>query len=113
MSRSEKQGKKEQFKKGDLIICIKENGYFAGGVKSLGFSQQEQEMSVGVMLPGEYTFGTQAPERMTVVKGTLVVKRVEEVDWTTYSSGESFDVAGNSSFDLQVKEATAYLCEYL
>ncbi|HHY0366145.1 TPA: pyrimidine/purine nucleoside phosphorylase [Vibrio parahaemolyticus] len=94
-------------------MSIKENSYFAGGVKSLGFNQNGQDVSVGVMLPGEYTFGTQAPERMTVVKGALVVKRVGEADWTTYSSGESFDVEGNSSFELQVKDATAYLCEYL
>ncbi len=51
---------------------IKENSYFAGSVKSLGFNQKDQDVSVGVMLPGEYTFGTQAPERMTVVKGALV-----------------------------------------
>ncbi|MDF4605816.1 pyrimidine/purine nucleoside phosphorylase [Vibrio parahaemolyticus] len=94
-------------------MSIKENSYFAGGVKSLGFNQHGQDVSVGVMLPGEYTFGTQAPERMTVVKGALVVKRVGGADWTTYSSGESFDVEGNSSFELQVNDATAYLCEYL
>ncbi|EPR5145057.1 pyrimidine/purine nucleoside phosphorylase [Vibrio alginolyticus] len=91
---------------------IKENSYFAGSVKSLGFNRKDQDVSVGVMLPGEYTFGTQAPERMTVVKGALVVKRVGESDWTTYQSGEFFEVEGNSSFELQVKEATAYLCEY-
>ncbi|NAW82289.1 DUF1255 family protein, partial [Vibrio sp. V43_P6S15P86] len=85
---------------------------FAGSVKSLGFNQNDQDVSVGVMLPGEYTFGTQAPERMTVVKGALVVKRVGESDWTTYQSGEFFEVEGNSSFELQVKDATAYLCEY-
>lgn len=38
-------------------MSIKENSYFAGGVKSLGFNQQGQDVSVGVMLPGEYTFG--------------------------------------------------------
>ncbi|WP_133146886.1 pyrimidine/purine nucleoside phosphorylase, partial [Vibrio lentus] len=52
-------------------------------------------------------------ESRPVVKGALIVKRVGDDDWTTYQSGESFDVAGDSSFDLQVKEATAYLCEYL
>ncbi|EPN4954619.1 pyrimidine/purine nucleoside phosphorylase [Vibrio diabolicus] len=93
-------------------MSIKENSYFAGNVKSLGFNQNDQDVSVGVMLPGEYTFGTQAPERMTVVKGALVVKRVGESDWTTYQSGEFFEVEGNSSFELQVKDATAYLCEY-
>ncbi|MFH4529036.1 pyrimidine/purine nucleoside phosphorylase [Vibrio diabolicus] len=93
-------------------MSIKENSYFAGSVKSLGFNQNDQDVSVGVMLPGEYSFGTQAPERMTVVKGALVVKRVGESDWTTYQSGEFFEVEGNSSFELQVKDATAYLCEY-
>ena len=92
---------------------IKENTYFEGGVKSLAFNQSGADASVGVMAAGEYTFGTAAPEKMTVVKGALIVKRVGDDDWTTYQSGESFDVAGNSSFDLQVKEATAYLCEYL
>ncbi|MEH0671182.1 pyrimidine/purine nucleoside phosphorylase [Vibrio owensii] len=94
-------------------MSIKENSYFAGGVKSLGFNQQGQDVSVGVMLPGEYTFGTQAPERMSVVKGALIVKKAGDVDWVTYSSGEFFEVEGNSSFELQVKDATAYLCEYL
>ncbi len=92
---------------------IKENSYFEGGVKSLGFEQQGDNSSVGVMLPGEYTFGTAAPERMTVVKGELVIKREGETEWTSFKSAEAFDVAGDSSFDLQVGVATAYLCEYL
>ncbi|MEI8673475.1 pyrimidine/purine nucleoside phosphorylase [Vibrio sp. SA48] len=92
---------------------IKENSYFEGNVKSLGFTQQDGDSSVGVMAPGEYTFGTAAPERMTVVKGTLVIKRLGDEEWSTFSSGESFEVAGNSSFDLQVAQSTAYLCEYL
>ena len=92
---------------------IKENTYFEGGVKSLAFNQSGTDVSVGVMAAGEYTFGTAAPEKMTVVKGALTVKRVGDEGWTTYQSGEFFDVAGDSSFDLRVKEATAYLCEYL
>lgn len=92
---------------------IKENTYFEGGVKSLGFTQSNAELSVGVMAAGEYTFGTAAPEKMTVVKGALIVKRVGDADWTTYESGQSFDVKGDSSFDLKVEQATAYLCEYL
>lgn len=92
---------------------IKENSYFEGNVKSLGFTQQDGDSSVGVMAPGEYTFGTAAPERMTVVKGTLVIKRLGDEEWSTFNSGESFEVAGNSSFDLQVAQSTAYLCEYL
>jgi uncharacterized protein YaiE (UPF0345 family) len=92
---------------------IKENTYFDGGVKSLGFAQEGEDVSVGVMQAGEFTFGTAAPERMTVVKGALTIKRVGEDDWSTFKSGDSFEVAGDSSFDVKVAEATAYLCEYL
>lgn len=92
---------------------IKANSYFDGQVQSLAFTQQDGESSVGVMAPGEYTFGTAAPERMVVVKGALTVKLAGEQEWITYGAGESFHVAGDSSFDLQVKESTAYLCEYL
>jgi len=92
---------------------IKANSYFEGQVQSLGFHQQDGDSSVGVMAPGEYTFGTAAPERMTVVKGALTVKQAGEQEWVTFKAGQSFNVKGDSSFDLQVKESTAYLCEYL
>lgn len=92
---------------------IKENRYFDGNVKSLGFTQPSGDCSVGVMAPGEYNFGTATPERMTVVKGSLTIKRLGDDQWSTFKSGDTFEVAGNSSFDLQVAEATAYLCEYL
>lgn len=92
---------------------IKENTYFDGGVKSLGFAQQDGDSSVGVMASGEYTFGTGAPEKMTVVKGALTIKRADEEQWTTFTAGQAFDVVGNSSFDVKVEEPAAYLCEYL
>ncbi|KOO08979.1 pyrimidine/purine nucleoside phosphorylase [Vibrio hepatarius] len=92
---------------------IKVNSYFEDSVKSLGFTQGEENSSVGVMLEGEYTFGTAAPERMTVVKGEMTIKRVGDSEWTTYKDGDSFEVAGDSSFDLRLPVTTAYLCEYL
>ena len=92
---------------------INANSYFDGQVQSLAFSQQDEESSVGVMLPGEYTFGTVAPERMTVIKGSLTVKLAPDGEWVTYQSGESFHVQRDASFDLQVTQPTAYLCEYL
>ncbi|GAL11857.1 uncharacterized protein conserved in bacteria [Vibrio astriarenae] len=65
------------------------------------------------MAPGEYTFGTVAAERMTVVKGALTIKRLNDEEWVTFNSGEAFEVAAESSFDLKVEVSTAYLCEYL
>ncbi|WCE32660.1 pyrimidine/purine nucleoside phosphorylase [Vibrio sp. SCSIO 43137] len=92
---------------------IKENSYFDGGVKSLGFTQQDEQLSVGVMLPGEYNFGTAAAEKMTVVKGALTIRLAGETEWKRYQSGESFDVGSDSSFDVKVELMTAYLCEYI
>ncbi len=92
---------------------IKENTYFEGGVKSLGFTQHYGDSSVGVMIPGTYTFSTANPECMTVVKGSLTIKRIGDDDWQTFNAGDAFEVAGNSSFDVKVAESTAYLCEYL
>lgn len=92
---------------------IKENTYFEGSVKSLGFTQDDGDSSVGVMAVGEYTFGTAAPEKMTVVKGALTVKLPGSEEWITYEAGQAFNVVGDSSFDLKVTTSTAYLCEYL
>lgn len=92
---------------------IKENTYFDGKVKSLGFEQGGDSSSVGVMAAGEYTFGTGAAERMTVIKGELIIKRSSDPDWVSFKAGELFEVEGNSSFDIRVEMATAYLCEYL
>ncbi len=92
---------------------IKENTYFEGNVKSLAFDHADQTMSVGVMAEGEYTFGTEAPEKMTIVKGKLTVKIKEIEGWNVYLAGESFDVPGDSSFDVKVEQSAVYLCEYL
>lgn len=92
---------------------LKVNEYFEGQVKSIGFETSGERCSVGVMAPGEYTFGTAAPERMTVVKGALHVKLPGHIDWETYNAGDDFEVPGDSSFQVKVTEPAAYLCDYL
>lgn len=88
------------------------NEYFDGKVKSIAFQTATLPATVGVMAPGEYTFGTGKPETMTVVSGALVVKLPGRNDWQMFNVGESFKVAANQSFDLQVAADTAYLCVY-
>nr|WP_086938921.1 pyrimidine/purine nucleoside phosphorylase [Thaumasiovibrio occultus] len=92
---------------------IKVNEYFEGAVASLGFDFKGEKTSVGVMQPGEFTFGTVAPERMTVIKGALTVKLPGSVEWVTYRDGDSFEVPGDSSFEVKIEVNTAYLCDYL
>ncbi|WP_033219749.1 pyrimidine/purine nucleoside phosphorylase [Kitasatospora phosalacinea] len=91
---------------------LKVNEYFDGTVKSVAFTSADGPATVGVMAPGEYEFGTAAPEVMHVVSGALTVKLPGADDWRTFSAGERFSVPGDSKFQLQVSIDTAYLCEY-
>ncbi|WP_028876009.1 pyrimidine/purine nucleoside phosphorylase [Teredinibacter turnerae] len=88
------------------------NEYFEGKVKSIGFSPAGLPATIGVMAIGEYTFGTDCREIMTVVSGELTVKLPEQADWQTYIAGQTFEVEANQSFDLKVAVETAYLCQY-
>ena len=49
---------------------------------------------------------------MTVITGALEIQMPDVIESTTYSAGESFDVAADSSFNVTVKTDTAYLCVY-
>ncbi len=94
-------------------MALQHNTYFDGGVQSIGFEREGARQSVGVMAAGEYHFGTDAPERMTVIQGELVVLLPGADDWQAFGAGTAFDVPGSSGFDLKVAAPTAYLCEYL
>ena len=91
---------------------LKHNLYFDGQVQSVGFERHGRRMTVGVIAPGEFHFGTDAAERMTVVSGELAI-RTAEGEWRTYPAGTQFEVAGKSGFDVRAAESTAYLCEFL
>ena len=91
---------------------LETNEYFEGKVKSIGFKTSTLPATVGVMVPGEYEFGTSQKETMTVVSGVLTVKLPGIDTWTTFNVGDSFIVEANEKFQLQVEVDTAYLCTY-
>ncbi|MEO5345890.1 MAG: pyrimidine/purine nucleoside phosphorylase [Magnetococcus sp. YQC-9] len=91
---------------------LKVNEYFGGTVKSIAFQTATLPATVGVMVPGEYEFGTSQLETMTVVSGSLTVKLPGEADWRSFKPFESFIVPANAKFQLQVAVDTAYLCTY-
>ena len=86
------------------------NEYFAGKVKSIAFQAKDKPATVGVMAAGEYVFNTADKEKMTVITGTMVITYNDEQK--TYTAGQSFDIAENSSFNVSVESDCAYLCEY-
>jgi uncharacterized protein YaiE (UPF0345 family) len=92
---------------------LKHNTYFEGKVQSVGFERNGRKASVGAIAPGEYHFGTDAAERMSVTSGELFVRLQGESDFRAYPAGTSFEVAAKSGFDVRATSASAYLCEYL
>ncbi len=91
---------------------ISVNEYFDGKVKSIAFQTATLPATVGVMTPGEYEFGTNIKETMTVVSGCLTVKLPGADDWQDFRDGDHFEVAANVKFQLKVSQQTAYLCVY-
>lgn len=91
---------------------FKTNEYFEGNVLSIAYESETNPASVGVMAPGSYVFSTAAKEKMTVVTGALEIQFADNSESVTYGPGESFNVAENSSFNVTVKNDTAYLCIY-
>ena len=92
---------------------LKHNTYFDGQVQSVGYERNGRKATVGVIAPGEYHFGTDAPERMTVLSVELSVRRDGAGAFTTYPAGSAFEVAGKSGFDVRATDPSAYLCEFL
>lgn len=95
------------------MSALKHNSYFDGGVQSVGFERLGRRMTVGVIAPGSYHFGTEAPERMTVVSGELHVKLDGASDVLVYPAGTAFEIPGKSGFDVKATDPAAYLCEFL
>jgi uncharacterized protein YaiE (UPF0345 family) len=88
------------------------NTYFDGGVQSLGFETAAGRATVGVIAPGTYDFNTDAPERMEIVAGSCRYKLAGAADWKTVKAGESFDVPGKSSFQIEQTEPLHYVCHF-
>jgi uncharacterized protein YaiE (UPF0345 family) len=92
---------------------LKHNVYFEGKVQSIAFERNGRRQTAGVIDIGEFHFGTDAAERMTVVSGELAVKLDGTSEWKSYPAGTAFEVAQKSGFDVRAASPTAYLCEFL
>lgn len=96
-----------------VSITREANIYFDGNVTSRTVHFPDgRTKTLGIMLPGNYEFGTEAGELMEILSGDLEIQLVGE-DWKTIASGETFEVPANSSFKLKIKKVTDYCCSYL
>ncbi|WP_242346966.1 pyrimidine/purine nucleoside phosphorylase [Anaeromyxobacter terrae] len=92
---------------------LKHNAYFDGGVQSVGFERNGRRHTVGAVDTGEFHFGTDAAERMTVVSGELWAKLPGDAAFRPFPAGTTFEVPAKSGFDVKALAPAAYLCEFL
>lgn len=97
-----------------VTVVREANVYFEGKVtsRSVIFADGSKK-TLGIMLPGEYTFNTDLAEIMEIFSGDLEVLLPGEKDWKTVKGGESFEVPGQSQFSLKVKALTDYCCSFI
>ena len=98
----------------DQVSVVKAaNVYFDGKcVSHTVILADGSKKTVGVILPSTLTFNTGAPEIMEGVGGSCRVRLKGESEWVTYGAGQSFNVAGNSSFDIACDEPYHYVCHF-
>ena len=97
-----------------VTIIKKANIYFEGKVTSRAVIFPDgSRKTLGIMLPGEYEFGTEAEELMEIMAGELEVSLPQEEGWRTVKAGESFQVPANAKFGLKVIKVTDYCCSYI
>ena len=97
----------------NATIIKKANIYFDGKVTSRTlYTESGERKTLGIFLPGEYEFGTEAEELMEVLAGSMDICLPGEEGYTTYGEGDSFVVPANSKYKLIIKEVADYCCSY-
>lgn len=99
----------------NVTADAKANIYFDGNVVShtIHFIDGTKK-TLGLIYPGNYHFGTAAPERMEIIAGTCEVTLDGTTETNAIEAGTAFDVAGNSGFTIKVTEGICeYICSFL
>lgn len=95
-------------------IVKKANVYFDGKVTSRTVLLADgSKKTLGIMLPGDYEFGTADKEIMEVLGGSMTVLLPGETEWQVFTEGESYVVPANSKFKLKIEGVADYCCSYI
>ena len=97
-----------------VSVATSANVYFDGKcVSHTVILADGSKKTVGVVLPASLTFNTGEPEIMECVGGACRYRLKGETEWKTSAAGSSFNVPGNSSFDIEVTgEPYHYVCYF-
>jgi purine/pyrimidine-nucleoside phosphorylase len=98
----------------NVTIVKKANVYFDGKVTSrtVLFADGTKK-TLGIILPGQYSFGTADKEIMEILAGELDVQLPGSDRWKKFKAGESFEVPANSKFAVKAAALTDYCCSYV
>ena len=98
----------------NVTVDKKASVYFDGKVTSrtIRFDDGSRK-TLGIMLVGDYTFGTADKEIMEIMSGELEVQFAGSDEWITIIESQSFEVPANSSFNVKAKTIVDYCCSYL
>ena len=98
----------------NVSVAKEANVYFDGHVisRTIIFGDGSKK-TLGVMLPGEYEFGTEVQELMEISSGTLDELLPEATNWISITGGMSFEVPAEATFGVKVNAITNYCCSYL
>ena len=96
-----------------VSIDTKANVYFDGRCVSHTIRLPDgTRKSVGVILPAKLTFDTAAPEKMELIAGRCRVVLPGTSAVQEFAAGQSFDVPGQSSFEIEALEPLHYVCHF-
>ncbi|HRC59752.1 MAG TPA: pyrimidine/purine nucleoside phosphorylase [Candidatus Propionivibrio aalborgensis] len=97
----------------NVSVVKRANVYFDGKCVSHSLLLADgTKKTVGVILPSSLVFDTGSPEVMEGIGGSCRVRMKGESDWSSYSTGQSFEVPGNSSFEISCDEPYHYVCHF-
>ena len=99
----------------NVTVHAKANIYFDGKVVSHSIVMEDgSKKTLGLIYPGSYHFNTEQAEKMEIIAGNCKVILDGSEESNSYSDGQTFEVAANSGFTIEVSEGTCeYICSFI
>jgi hypothetical protein len=98
----------------NVTVIKKANVYYNGNVTSRTVLFEDgTQKTLGIIMPGEYEFGTADKELMEVLGGKLNALLPGSEEWVSFEAGQAFEVPANSKFKVSADEVSDYCCSYI
>ncbi|MBI3345272.1 MAG: pyrimidine/purine nucleoside phosphorylase [Gammaproteobacteria bacterium] len=97
----------------NVEVRKKANVYHGGNVTSRTvITTDGKRLTLGVMLPGAYSFNTDEPEVIELTQGKCRIKIGDAGKWSDHSAGQNFSIPAKTRFDIEVTDLVDYVCHF-